>query len=276
MIHKLYNEGLLLELDFDKIPNYGGFDPNLEALRDDYFHNNQKYAAPYFWGTLGIMYNDRKSGLKELVEEYEWEVFFNSELTTGYKIGMYNSSRDAIAVAELFLGIDVNSKSSSDLKAAENLLKQQNYYTWGTDDLKEMIAVGNLDIALVYSGDFFDMLYATLEDELEVTYNLHVPNTNNIWFDALVIPKTSENVDLAHDFINFMLDPDNAYQNAVDVGYCPTQTSAYEALLKHPDYEDLFVNYPFYPGTITNGTVYEDLGQEIYQQMEIILSNAKS
>lgn len=278
MIHKLYNENLLYELDLDKLPNYKSelFDPYLEQLRSQYFENNQKYAVPYFWGALGIMYNERKAGIKELVEQYEWEVFFNPQLTEGLKIAMYNSSRDAIAVAQMHLGIDINSRNLNDLKAAENILKAQNYFTWGTDDLKELIALGNCDIALVYTGDFFDMLYASLEDELEITYNMHVPDTNNIWFDALVIPKTSTNIDMAHHFINFIIEGNNAYKNAVTVGYCPTVTSAYEAMLVDPDYEDLIKNYPFYPGNIKNGTVYEDLGQQIYQQMEIILSNVKS
>ena len=58
MIHKLYKENLLVELDFTKIPNYqfSAFDSKLEQLRTNYFDNNKNYAAPYFWGSLGIMY----------------------------------------------------------------------------------------------------------------------------------------------------------------------------------------------------------------------------
>lgn len=278
MIHKLYKENLLIELDFDKLPNYKStyFDPNLEALRADYFENNQKYAVPYFWGTLGIMYNNKKPRIKELVEEYEWEVFFNKDVTGDAKVAMYNSSRDAIAAAELYLGMSLNTTSRNDLQTVENLLKQQNYFTWGTDNLKQMVADGNCDIALVYSGDFFDMLYGTLEEDGEVTYNMHVPNVNNIWFDGLVIPKTAKNVDLAHQFINFILDPDNAYENATEVGYCPTLTSAFVALSEDPDFTEVVTNYPFYPGNITNGEIYRDLGHEIYELMDTILSNAKS
>lgn len=277
MIHKLYKEDLLYELDFDKIPNYSeaNFDENLEALRDEYFAGNQDYAVPYFWGTLGIMYNERKAGIKELVEEHEWEVFFNQEVTNDAKIGMYNSSRDAIAVAQMYLDIDFNSTDQSDLDAAEEILKKQSYFTWGTDNLKQMIAEGNADIALVYSGDFFDMLYATLEDEAEVTYNMHVPDKNNVWFDAMVIPKTAKNIDLAHEFINFMIDADNALQNAFAIGYAPTLTSAYLAMQEDEEYAELIATYPFYPGDVDEGEVYLDLGPSVYNKMEIILSNVK-
>ena len=277
MIHKLYKEGLLHELDYTKIPNYESskFDQNLQELRDGYFEGNQNYGVPYFWGSLGIMYNDRVDGLAEMVNEYGWEVFFNSQLTGDIKVTMYNSSRDAIAAAQLYLGYDLNSTSLTELNEIEDLLSEQDYFAWGGDQLKEMVAVGNADIALVYSGDFFDMLYASLDDEEEINYNMVVPNNNNIWFDAMVIPTTSQNVDLAHEFINFMIQEDNAYANAQEVGYCPPLTSAYQAMIIDPDYADVINEYPYYPGTVTNGVVYEDLGTDIYQRMELILNNVK-
>ncbi|MFA5543879.1 MAG: extracellular solute-binding protein [Bacilli bacterium] len=277
MVHKLYNEGLLHELNMEYLPNYvnAEFDPILENLRDGYFANNKNFAVPYFWGTLGVMYNTRVEGIEELVTENDWEVFFNSELTSGLKVSMYNSSRDALAVAQLHLDIDVNTKSDVDLKSVEDLLKAQNYSSWGTDDLKTFVANGNTDIALVYSGDFFDILYASMESEEDINYDLHVPTTNNVWFDAMVIPTTSSDVVMAHNFINFMIDEDNALENAFEIGYCPTLKNVYEAISIDPDYVDLINDYPYYPGIVTEGYVYKDLGVDVYQKMEIILSNVK-
>lgn len=277
MVHKLYNEGLLHELDMEYLPNYvdAEFDPILEELRDGYFANNKKVAVPYFWGSLGIMYNTRVEGIEELVETNDWEVFFNSELTNNLKVSMYNSSRDALAVAQLYLGIDVNTKLDADLTRVENLLKAQNYSSWGTDDLKTFVANGNIDIALVYSGDFFDILYASMESEEDINYDLHVPTTNNVWFDAMVIPTTSSDVVMAHNFINFMIDEENALENAFEIGYCPTLKNVYEIISKDADYVDLVNDYPYYPGIVTEGYIYKDLGVDIYQKMEIILSNVK-
>lgn len=278
MMHKLQKEGLLHELDFDLLPNYNveDFDANLEALRDAYFPNNRNYGVPYFWGSLGIMYNNTKPGVEEMVLQYEWEVFFNKTATGTTKIGMYDSIRDAVAVGLLHLGLDVNTRLEADFEAVETLLGAQDYFTWGTDNLKEMVANGNCDIALVYSGDFFDMLYATMEDEGEITYDMHVPVVNNVWFDAMVIPTTTTNSVMAHNFINFMLDFDNAYDNASEIGYCPTLATVYEALLEDEDYADIIDTYPYYPGIVTDGTVYEDLGQDIYRRLEILLSNVKT
>ena len=274
MIHKLYNEGLLNELNFEYLTNYdkSKFDPVLQQLRDGYFPDNENYAMPYFWGTLGIMYNN---DYEDLVKANGWQVFFNKQLTGNARVGMYDSSRDAIAVAELYLGIDINTKSLTDLKRAENLLKSQKYSMWGTDDLKTFVANGNADIALVYSGDFFDILYASMEEGTDINYNLFVPQDNNIWFDAMVIPTTSKDVVMAHKFINFMIDPDNAYENATAIGYCPTLTAAFNKMKADPDYTEVIETYPYYPGTVTNGVIYKDLGIDVYKEMEIILGNIK-
>jgi spermidine/putrescine-binding protein len=82
-----------------------------------------------------------------------------------------------------------------------NLLSKTDFYAWGSDDLKLDVASGKLDIALVYSGDFFDAYYSDLEAEGDEsanveTYGIYAPKYhNNVFFDALVIPKTSSNID---------------------------------------------------------------------------------
>ena len=82
MVERMYRDGMLLELDLSKIPNYdvNKVDEKLQKLRETHFEEQQKYAVPYFWGTLAIMYNDAKPGVKELVEEHEWAVFFDRDI----------------------------------------------------------------------------------------------------------------------------------------------------------------------------------------------------
>jgi spermidine/putrescine-binding protein len=277
MIQRLHEEDLLVKLDFDKLPNYDKdkIDSKLQTLRDDYFEGNQDYSVPYFWGTLGIMYNDSKAGVKELVEEKGWGVLFE-DLPSGISVGMYDSSRDAVAAAELYKNIDLNTKDTAKLNEVGSLLKSRKYTMWGTDNLKESVVEGNLDIALVYSGDFFDQYYFSLEEGLEITYGLHVPTlNNNVWFDAMVIPKTSKNIDLAHAFINFFLDEDNAFENASYVGYCPTITEVYKRMLKDEDLKAAVTLPGYYPGEVINRMVYEFLGGEVALKMDEILNHAK-
>ena len=278
MIHRLYQEELLVELDFDLLPNYQEdmFDEHLNEIRDSYFEGNKNVAIPYFWGTLGIMYNNTPA-IKEAVEANSWSVFFEQDkLPANARVGMYLSARDAVAAAQLYLGYSVNSTSEGVLNEAETALKNFSYNRWGTDELKEYVAEGNLDVALVYSGDFFDVLFNYLENDKEITFDMYVPqDSNNIWFDGMVIPTTSQNVELAHEFINFMLDEENALENAFAIGYCPTITSVYLAIIEDEEMEEVALHPGYYPGFVV-GEVYEYLGETIYNRMSQILTNARA
>lgn len=286
MVEKLYKEGLLKEIDFSKLTNYhdGIFHEDLEEFRANYFENNQKVSIPYFWGTLGIMYRTTDPQVVSAVQNHGWDVFFNpSLLPAGKKVGMYDNPRDGVAVAELFLGKSLNTTNNADLVEVENALKAQKqampYLIWGTDNLKTDIAAGNLDVAVVYSGDFFDQYYIAEEEGLPKNFNLFVPNNTNVWFDAMVIPTTSKQTDLAHKFIDYFLRTDVARDNVDAVGYCPAHKVAYEALLEDETWSEIINNYPFYPIPNTpdfRGEIYKDLGNEIYNRFSSILDNAKA
>lgn len=278
MIERMLKEDMLHELDFSKIPNYSKdkLDPKLEELVTSHFPNEEKYAVPYFWGTLGIMYNKDKAGVEELVKNNSWGVFFESNIIPkDVRVGMYDSSRDAVAAAELYLNESLNTTSDEVFTKVEKLLKEFKYSQWGTDELKDAIVEKNLDIALVYSGDFFDMLYFAIENEYDVTFDMFVPqDRNNIWFDAMVIPKTAKNIDLAHEFINFFQDEEVALENALYIGYCPTIKNVYETIIKDTEI-DIIVNHPgYYPGTV-NGEVYRHLGDDIAKKMDEILTKSR-
>jgi spermidine/putrescine-binding protein len=286
MIERMHQEGLLNKLDYSKIPNYDVslFEPNLQALRDGYFAGNQDYSVPYFWGALGIMYNKKKAGVKELVETHEWKVFFERDLIpSGVTVGMYDSSRDAVSAALLYLNsireggeeISLNTTDSELFNQVEELLRNNFFSQWGTDELKTAIVSQNLDIALVYSGDFFDQFYFALETNAEITFDMHVPTTkNNIWFDAMVIPNTATKVDLAHEFINFFLDIDRAIENTVYVGYCSVISAVNEVVTEDEDLKEIFQHDAFHPGDV-NGEIYRHLGQDIALRMDEILTKAK-
>src|SRR5690606_38430798 len=141
--------------------------------------------------------------------------------------------------------------------------------------LKESVASKNLDIALVYSGDFFDSLYFAIDNDLEVTFDMYVDQErNNVWFDAMVVPKTSNNVELAHKFINFFLDENNALDNASYIGYCPPLTNVYNQILEDEDIKELVTHPGYHPGNV-NGQIYRHLGNDIAIKMDNILSKAK-
>lgn len=269
MIDKLRQQDLLIKIDETKLPEMNNVNvlPKVEELTKDKGYHD--YFVPYFWGTIGVMYNTDTVNETDLTG---FDVLFKED--TSYKIGMYDSSRDAVAAALLALDKDVNTANETDLSAAETLMKDANFSVFGTDDLKEKVQKGNLDMALVYSGDYFDLLYKAEEEEATINFNYFVPNKTNVWVDGMVIPTTSEQTDLAYEFINFFLNVDNTAQNADWVGYAPTTTEAYNVMVGE-DYGYDYDNYDPFPAD-TERVIYEFVSETRFARLDEIIKAAKA
>lgn len=228
MIDKFIQEELVQAIDFSLIPNLERLSVD-ETLLGLYSQSGfTDYVVPYAWGTIGIMYRTDSSGLETLLETEGWGAMF--EHGSAYRVGMYNSPRDAVGAALLYLGYSVNSEAENELLEAENALKAANFYAWGEDNLKGRIIDGTLDMALVYSGDYFSEYYSAIDDEREVNFGFYVPEATNVWMDAIVIPTIAENLPLAHAFINFLLREEVAITNYEYIGYAPPYQSFYDEI----------------------------------------------
>lgn len=296
MIDQMKQDDLIYEIDFTKLKNYKDniFVSELnELMNSDDCKDYKNYYVPYFMGSLGIMYSKKNHPeIENIIKENEWKVLFERDLLpAGTKVGMYNSSRDALAAAELYYGYSLNSTDKNEIDECMNLLKKSRFDAWGTDDLKIKISQHNLDVALVYSGDFFDAFYSDIEagaiDNVE-QYDIYAPKThNNVFFDSLVIPKTSSNIDAAYQFIDFMLSDealvdieDNdepvspSYANASFVGYCPTIQAVYDEIFADDEgFGDITSIEAYDPTRIINADsswaeVYRYLGADIYAYIE--------
>lgn len=278
MIEKMKNEDLLNTIDKTKLTNYteGMFVDELETLMSNSICSGYSdYYMPYFWGSLGIMYNKSKTGVEEAVKANGYKVFFEQNLLpANTKVGMYGSSRDSFACAELYKGYSLNTKDETKLRECATLLKNTHFDTYGTDNLKTSVSAGNLDVALVYSGDFFDCYYADSELDNTINYDIYCPTTaNNVFFDGVVIPKTSQNYDLALAFVDFLLSYDASYANADAVGYAPTNEAVYKYILGSSDWNYVTKLDAYHPGKIVNAAsdkaeVYQDLGSDTYNLLE--------
>ena len=315
MISQMVQEDMLYEIDFSSpiLKNYDqeGFDDTLCSIIDRDCSDIKGYFVPYFWGSLGIMYNTDLISEDEFNEKIAtlaannksaWNVLF--EKANEANIGMYATSRDSIGAALLALGQslnvtvnDINPETGKTwLEEAELLLKNMEYKGWATDDLKTGVAGGKYQMALVYSGDYIDALYS-LDDPEDANFKMYTPHdANNVFFDAMVIPKTSHNIDLAYQFINFMIDTNvseedleeygddavsNAFSNADAIGYCPTLKAVYEEvieLLADPEggYVGIADQDAYFPGDIPGGEVYKYLGADTYNAYEEAYKRIKS
>lgn len=272
MIDKLIQEDMLQPIDWSKLTHWNEMTviPKLAELIEDMPFSS--YAVPYAWGTIGILYNKNASGLQSRLEADGWAAFFEGGDT--YRIGMYDSPRDAVAAALLYKGFDVNSDDASQLSAAETALKNAGFDAWGEDNLKGLVISGNLDMALVYSGDYFSEYYIAMNDGLAITFDYFVPETTNVWMDAMVIPKNAPSPDLAHQFIDFLLQYDNAVQNADYIGYAPCYQEIYDELLTE-DYGYDFPTFDPFP-TGSNRQMYLYGSDDRQSRITAILERAKA
>lgn len=283
IIEKLYKDKLIKEIDFTKLKNYKEdmFSDDLEVLRNDFFEGNEKVSVPYFWGAYSIIYSNLKPGVKEAVEKHGFNIFFNRSLTpSGTKIGMYNIPRFAVTCYLLNNNIDINTTDFDKDNLGDKItsaVKAQNYNQWGDDLLKKQVSVGNLDVAFVQLGDFFDQYYITEADGDEVTFSCFIPQNTAAFFDGMVIPKTSKNTEMAHKFIDFFLDTEVAYLNASYVGYSPAIKSVISTIEEDEDFDEMLLKYPFYTNPFggRSGSLFRDLGSTYSTRVEKIINSAK-
>lgn len=282
MLDQMASDDMLIPLDFTKLENYeeGMFVDELEVLMNSSNCSAYKnYYIPYFWGSLAIMYNKEIEGVEEAVLEHGYKVLFEHDLLPkGAKVGMYNTSRDALAAAEMYYGYSLNTTDYAEINRCMDLLKNTNFAAWGTDELKIQVSNGNLDVALVYTGDYFDAYYADLEADLvdkTLEYGIYAPKThNNVFFDGIGMPFTSTNQELAYKFIDFLLQYDYSYMNAEFVGYCPTLESVYKDIMNDEEgWGDVISIDAYDPAKIINtvdsiAEVYKYLGYDVYDYIE--------
>ena len=212
MIERLIQEDLLMELDTEKIQS--ALDLYVEDVLDLSYDPGNHYSVPYFWGSVGIVYDTNKVSLEEL-EEQGWNIFLNEK----YKgdIYLYDSERDSFMMALKALGYSMNSDSETEIQEAYKWLVQCVQTMEPeivTDEIIDNMAQARKALGLVYSGD---ATYIMSENE-DVGYFEPLQGTN-LWCDAMVIPKNAQNVELAYEFINYAAQYEGAYDNSSYVGY---------------------------------------------------------
>ncbi|MTH55205.1 extracellular solute-binding protein [Bacillus mangrovi] len=248
-ISKMKDEKLVIPLDHSKLPNLKNID---QRFMDLSFDPGNKYSIPYFWGTVGIVYNPELLGGKEITS---WDDLWNPDMKN--KILLADGAREVMGMGLNSLGYSLNDTEEAHLQEAKAKLNRltPNVKAIVGDEIKMLLANEEAAAGVVWSGDASEIM---AENE---NLDYVVPEEgSNLWFDNMVIPKTAANPEAAHQFINFMLDPETAAQNAEYVGY---STPNKEALAILP--EEISGDERFYPDAETTEKleVYDNLGKKM-------------
>ena len=227
MIERLLKEDYLQPLDQSLIPNMENMD---DAVRGMSYDPDNTWSIPYFWGSVGLVYNHENVD-PAVVEAEGWEILRNTDYA-GH-IYIYDSERDSFMMAFKALGYSMNTDDPDEINDAYEWLLQMNNTmspVYVTDEVIDGMMNGYKDIAVVYSGD----ATVILDENEDMSFYMPDQGTN-IWCDAMVIPKNAENPKLAHEFINYMLTYEAAFDNTETVGYTSPNAEVFEEMTSSED-----------------------------------------
>ena len=263
MIQKMIDNDLLQELNWDNIPNAKA---NIGAQyyeQSEAFDPGNRYAVPYCWGTVGILYN------KTMVDEpvTSWSILWDEKYADS--ILMQDSVRDLFMVGLKSLGYSMNSTDEKELNEAKDLLIQQKplVQAYVIDQVRDKMIGNEAALGVIYSGEAI----FTQRENPDLEYVIPKEGTN-VWIDSWVIPKNAENVENAEKFIDFMCRGDIALLNFDYITYSTPNTAA-QALIEDDDIRNSKIAFPDlsqYDGLETFSylgddadTLYNDLWKEI-------------
>ena len=265
MIGRLIAEDMLLELDFDNIPNYQYIDENFKNTAYD---PQNKYSVPYTWGTVGILYNTK------YVDEADvtgWELLWNEKYAG--KILMFGNSRDAFGITQYLLDVenDVNNTDISELERCAEKLKEQKsiLQNYVMDEIFATMENEEAWIAPYYAGDCLTMM----DNNPNLDFYLPTDQGFNMFIDAMCIPKCASEKEAAETFINFLCEPEIAAGNMEWIGYGTPLSAAKEYM--DPEILEDPVTYPS-DEVLTNGTSFSYLPQEITRYVEELFMKVRN
>lgn len=223
MIQRMMQEKMLQKLEPETRKECLG--ELADAIKGLPYDPKNEYSIPYFWGTVGIVYDKTKVSEEDL-EKDGWDIFLDQKFKGD--IYLYDSERDSFMMALKALGYSMNTTSQDELNAAYNWLIQC-VQTMDpeivTDEIIDNMAQARKALGLIYSGD---AAYVMSENE---NMGFYMPKSGtNLWSDAMVIPKNAKNPKLANEFIRYITSYDAAMDNSSYVGYTSPNKEVTEEL----------------------------------------------
>ncbi len=268
MISRLLKEDYLQKIDYSALQNYHYID---EQYKFPEYDPTGEYSIPYAGGYLGVIYNNTMVDPADV--DGTWSLMWN-EKYKGQILNMDNA-RDAFATAQFALGIDVNTTNLADWdKAAQKLTEQVPLLQgWVMDQVFAKMEGENAAITAYYAGDYLTMVDNMDENNGTGDHlSFYLPEEGtNIFFDAFCVTKDAQNYEAAMMYLDFMMEPYIALQNAEYICYTCPNTGVTEN-----DEYSLKGNEFLYPETEVKSTYYVNLDPAVLSHYEKLWNKIKS
>lgn len=231
----LRKANLLAPLNLDKIPNFSNITPE---YHDTDYDPEPRHSIPYTWLVTGIGY--RKSRVNGVPDSWKW--LYESDLYKG-RIALPSNGRDIIRIGAKYLGRPLNDIDEDTIQRVEEMLIRQkpNIRLFHQDNGQDLLLAGDVDLVMEFNGDIAQVA----REDPDIGFV--VPNEGSVLnADTLAIARSSRKIDLAHRFINFLLDGEVGKGIAETILY-PTPNATAKALMPE-SYRSNTIIYPEGPG----------------------------
>ncbi len=218
-VEALVKQGFLLPLDKTKLGNIGN---SAAGYMNKAYDPGNVYSVPYAFTTTLVGYNENK--IAELgIDPADWSIIFDPTVLAKIKgkVTVMDDAEELFGAALKYLGYSINDNNEKHLKEAQAvILKAKPYWAaFNSSSYIKELTVGNIWVAHGYSSDMFQARADAADAGRDFSVNFVLPTQGAVLaLDNMVIPKKARDPELAHMFINFMMDPQNAAELTTIVG----------------------------------------------------------
>ncbi|WP_380873046.1 putrescine-binding periplasmic protein [Sphingomonas sp. DBB INV C78] len=259
-VQRMVAADMLMPLDHAKIPNFKNVAPEFQDVQ---FDPGRKHSMPYTWLVMGIGY--RKSKMDGVPDSWKW--VFDSDKYKG-RIALLSEAGDMVRLAMKYLGKPMNTADDASLKQVEQLLIKQkpNVAVFHQDNGQDLLLAGDVDICIEYNGDIAQVMREDKDIDFVVP-----KEGSQISSDCLSIPKGAPNPDLAHEFINYLLDAKAGAEISKTIQF-PTPNAAAKALM-----DDAYKNNPvIFPTNLANSEYAQYSSEDLSRKYEELFTRVRA
>jgi len=214
----MIRENMLEKIDKSLMSNLGNVDP--DVLRKATYDPTMNYAVPYYYGAAGIIVNKNK------VPDFErsWSILAREDLRG--RMVMLDDMREVLGGALIYLGYSVSTLDPDHVAAARDLINnvwKPNLTKFDSESFGKGYANGDFWVVHGWAENVFEEI-ADNPQLLEDTVFFIPREGGQAYIDNMCILKGSENIELAHKFIDFIHRPD-IYAEFVNTFNFPATTN---------------------------------------------------
>jgi spermidine/putrescine transport system substrate-binding protein len=217
-VRALKAKSMIMPLDHAKLANLKNVDA---AYLTKALDPKMEVSVPYLMAPTCIAYLASK--VKDPVESLS--MFDRADLKG--RVTLLDDMREVLGAALKSLGHSMNSTDPTQLAAARDVAIRwkANIAKFESEQYKTGLASGEFHLVQGYASD---LIQAADENE---DIRIFIPKEGASFpCDDLCIPKTAKEPDLAHAFINYLLDAEVSAQNMEEIGSRAPNSAAYPSL----------------------------------------------